>query len=168
MKRLALFFANVAAIGLVVSIAASIASYFGTDLPSNYYLYLHVGAMGMGVPTIYALGALSVGWRRDWKLVSRGASKPVKYTTVLSMIYGIVRAVLWNRNAPLDSSGPVSPTVMGMFSGMWTAVYAFEFLLLWSAAHAPEVDAKRRCLNGHHLGPLAKNCEICGEPLDET
>jgi hypothetical protein len=55
-----------------------------------------------------------------------------------------------------------------MMSGAFLMFYLMSLSVMYSGTHVERFDQSRRCLNGHHVSPLAKFCEECGAQVSTS
>jgi hypothetical protein len=77
------------------------------------------------------------------------------------LVIGLV--VVWLPTVLIAARMGVIRDSRGGIFGALLPFYSAAAAILYSATHAQ--DEARRCLNGHAIGPLAKFCEECGQPV---
>ena len=171
-KPLAWFFAVLAAVGLTLSILSHFAALLGLQgALGDYAWVLHVGIFVVWVPAVLVSQRLTADFARKdfWKAALRGSPPWMRYMVYGFFGYALLNFALFIMRAPLKGeSGAMPPTVVRGFSGHWMAFYAAALAILYSAAHVKDLDASRRCLNGHAVGPLAQFCERCGKLVENA
>lgn len=171
LKPLLSFFGGLAWIGLALSIWSHLAALLGTQGPlGNYEWFLHIGIFVVWIPTVLVAARMGREFKQKdlWKAVLRGCPAWMKYMAYGFFGYAFINFAVFIVAAPAKGGpGPMSPVVVRGFSGHWMAFYSMAAAVLYSATHVENRDLGRRCLNGHQLGPLAKFCEECGQPVVE-
>jgi hypothetical protein len=170
-KPLVWFFAILAAAGLALSILSHFAALLGLQGPlGDYSWVLHIGIFAVWIPAVLVAQRLTAEFARKdfWKAALRGSPPWMRYMVYGFFGYALLNFALFITHAPLKGgSGSMPPSVVRGFSGHWMAFYAAALAILYSALHAKDRDASRRCLNGHLVGPLAQFCERCGVRVEE-
>jgi hypothetical protein len=171
-KPLIGFFTALAVVGLALSVLSHLAALLGQQGPlANYSWVLHLGIFVVWIPAVMVSQKLTAEVpRKDfWQAVLRGSPPWMKYMVYGFFGYAVLNFGIFLAHAPLKgNSGPMSPDVVRGFSGHWMAFYAAALAILYSAAHAKDFGAPRRCLNGHAVGPLARFCERCGQSVADS
>ncbi|MCZ7586234.1 MAG: hypothetical protein M5R36_24545 [Deltaproteobacteria bacterium] len=54
------------------------------------------------------------------------------------------------------------------FSGHAMYFYCGAMAIMHSAGNAPAHDAARKCPSGHHVSPISKFCEECGQHVGDS
>jgi hypothetical protein len=166
-KPLIWFFAALASVGLALSILSHFSALLGLQGPlGDYSWVLHVGIFVVWIPAVLVSQRLTAEVARKdfWKAALRGSPPWMKYMVYGFFGYALLNFAIFITHPPSKGgSGPMPPDVVRGFSGHWMAFYAAAMAILYSAAHAKDRDASRRCLNGHAVGPLAQFCERCGQ-----
>jgi hypothetical protein len=155
-----------AGIGFVALLVVHLASLFGnTSLFDRTIAVLGPGVFVLALPTIVVMGSLARDFKQKdiWRATLRGCPRWMYRTVwgigaycwagffVLPLLYGGGMESDANR-ARIGSGGLL------MF-------YLIPLAVMYSATHVEQFDQSRRCLNGHHVSPLAKFCEECGAPV---
>jgi len=166
------FFAVLAAVGLALSILSHIAALLGQQGPLGSYSWvLHIGIFVVWIPAVLVSQRLTAEVARKdfWKAALRATPSWMKYMVYGFFGYAVLNFAFFITQAPSKGgSGPMPPAVVRGFSGHWMAFYAAAMAILYSAAHAKDLGASRRCLSGHAVGPLAKFCERCGQLVEDS
>jgi hypothetical protein len=121
---------------------------------------LFVGIFVVWVPTVLLMNTLTRDFKqRDlWKAALRGCPSWMRMCLWIgtgSVVAITFLPVIFGRNrAPSEGGFTLFPIIF----------YAVSFCTMYSILHVDELDAARRCLNGHTIPPLAKFCEECGAP----
>lgn len=161
------FFAGLAAVGLLLSILSHLAALSGLPGPLGDSAWLlHIGIFVVWIPAVLVFRKLTAEVARKdlWKAALRGSPPWMQYMVYGFFGYAVVNFAIFIAYAPSKGgSSPMPPDVVRGFSGHWMAFYAAAMAILYSAAHAKDFDAPRRCVNGHAVGPLAQFCERCGQ-----
>jgi hypothetical protein len=155
-----------AAAGFVAMLLVHLASLFG-----NTYLFDRtIAVFGPGVfvvflPTIFVMNRLTQDFKQKdlWRAALRGCPQ---------WMYRIVWAIFAYCWAgffvlPLLYGGGMDSNAnrARIGSGALLVFYLIPLAVMYSATHVERFDESRRCLNGHHVSPLAKFCEECGAPV---
>jgi hypothetical protein len=171
LRPLLSFFAVLAWIGLTLSVLSHVAALLGTEGPlGDYSWFLHIGIFVVWLPTVLVAARMSADFKRKdmWKATLRGCPPWMKYMMYGFFGYAFVNFAIFMLIAPKQgSAGPMPPAVVRGFSGHWMAFYSAAAAVLYSATHIEDRDNARRCVNGHTVGPLARYCEQCGQPVIE-
>lgn len=171
LKPLLSFFAGLAWIGLALSIISHLAALSGSLGPLGKYSWLlHIGIFVVWVPTVFVAARMGAEFKQKdmWKAVLRGCPPWMRKMMYVFLGYALLNFAIFIAAAPTKGgSGPITPTVLRGFSGHWMAFYSAAAAVLYSATQAEDRDKTRRCANGHAVGPLAKFCEQCGQPVFE-
>jgi hypothetical protein len=161
-------FAGLAGLGLVCSLGVHAASLAGIALFGRHAFVLHAGIFVVWIPA--AIVAQKHGFKRKdlWKAALRGCPPWMRTLTYGFFAYAIVNFayfVITTAGAgPRHSGVPDAATLRG-FSGHWMAFYSVAMSILYSSTRMASLDHRRRCTQGHPIGPLAKFCEQCGSPV---
>ncbi len=121
---------------------------------------LFVGIFVVWLPTVLLMNTVTRDFKQKdlWKAALRGC--PSWMRMCLWVGSGIVMAitflpvVLGRNSAPSEGGFTLFPIIF----------YGVSFCTMYSILHVDQLDASRRCLNGHAMPPLAKFCEECGAP----
>ena len=177
MKTVLYFFAASSAVGLVLSLASHAAALMGTSGPLGDHVWeLHIGIFVVWIPAVFASTRLTrnVPRKDAWKAALRGCPDWMKYMTYGFFGYALLNFASLFIMAPhgmpaVQGGGPglMPPQIVRGFSGHWMAFYSAALALLWSAGELWNRDWQRRCPNGHPVGPPAKFCDQCGQPVLE-
>ena len=122
---------------------------------------LFIGIFVVWLPTVVLMNTLTRDFKQKdlWKAALRGCPRGMRIG--LWVLVGAVMAVtflpvvLGRNSAPSEGGFTLFPIVF----------YAVSFCTMYSIIHVDELDAGRRCLNGHAMSPAAKFCEECGAPV---
>ena len=154
--------------GLILSLIVHTSALLGYDLGFGQAVWaLHVGIFVVWLPTILAARKTTSDFKqRDFrKAALRGCPDWMRKMTYGFFAYAIVNFAIFmfsTMKHPGSNSGEPTSAVLRGFSGHWMAFYSAALSTLYSATRAKEVDASRRCQNGHLVSLLAKYCEECG------
>lgn len=167
MAALILLFLVIAIAGLIAALAIHVATLFGVIWPFEHTLeFMGFGVFIAFVPTAFAMTRLTSDFKRKdlWRAMLRGCPKWMRRA-----FYGLVwyAWVGFFVLPMLYGGGSSSANGDRSMSAGLLIFYAFPVVVFYSALRAPQIDQSRRCLNGHHISPLAKYCEECGAPFDE-
>jgi hypothetical protein len=169
LRPVLLFFGGLAWIGLTLSVLSHLAALFGSRWPlGDDAWFLHIGIFIVWIPTVLVASRLSADFKRKdmWKAALRGYPDWMKY-----MVYGFFGYAFLNfviflaATEPKSSSSQMTPEILRGFSGHWMAFYSAAAAVLYSATRVGDRDQRRKCFNGHAVGPLAQFCEQCGQPV---
>jgi hypothetical protein len=141
-----------------VFILGSLGAY---ELPRNQPPFLFIGIFVVWFPTVILMNRLTRDFKQKdlWKAALRGCPAWMK----VGLWIAIGCAVGGTFLVPL-ASGQRPGSTSGSFALFPIAFYSVSFCVMYSLIHADQVDASRRCLNGHVISPAAKFCEECGAP----
>jgi hypothetical protein len=147
------------AAGVLVCTFLFILSASGTyHLPNEKLPFLFFGIFIVWFPTVILVNRLTRDFKQKdlWKAALRGC--PPWMRSILWVLEGTVMAitflpVIW-KGRPGDDGFILFPSTF----------YAVSFCTMYSMINVDSFDARRRCLNGHAISPLAKFCEECGAP----
>jgi hypothetical protein len=122
---------------------------------------LFIGIFIVWLPTVLLMNTLTREFKQKdlWKAALRGCPSWMRIS--LWALVGAVMAVtflpviLGRNSAPSEGGFTLFPIVF----------YGVSFCTMYSIIHVDELDAGRRCLNGHAISPAAKFCEECGAPV---
>jgi hypothetical protein len=168
LRTLTYFFLVLAVAGFLGMLAIHIAALAGVTVPSVVLKVVFPGLFVVWLPTILVSNRLSKEYKQNhlWRATLRGCPKWMQTALWVVCGYGFLGTFLlplfFGRN--VDSYGG---STAGM-SGFVIAFYAMAMCVLYSATRAEEFDRNRRCLNGHHVSPVARFCEDCGSPITDN
>ena len=173
LNSVSIAFSALAGIGLVLSLAVHVASLAGIALFGGYAFALHAGIFVVWIPTVIIAQRHTRDFKQKdfWKAALRGCPSWMKWLTYGFFAYAIVNfAYFFITTAVAGSkhSGPPNAATLRGFSGHWMAFYSAAMSILYSSIRVPSLDAGRRCVQGHQVGPLAKFCEQCGSPVQAS
>jgi hypothetical protein len=158
-------FLALASAGLVASLILHLAALLGNAGPfSRFGDSLFWVLFVVWLSTIFVMNRLTRDFKQKeiWKAALRGCPKVVQWALWIVLGYAWLGALGFplllggGRDSPANSARSVS--------GVLLAFYALAACVLYSATRAEKLDQNARCLNGHHISPLAKYCEECGAP----
>src|SRR5262245_61256897 len=163
-------FVAASALGLILSIIVHLCAWLGIPSPLGRYTWiLHMGIFVVWFPTVLASQRLSQEYRTKdfWKAALRGSPRWLRGMVYFFGGYAMVNFLIFILSEkPAHPSGADMPPVIARgFSGHWMVFYSAALATLYSAMHAREVDAGRRCANGHLVSAVASYCEQCGAPV---
>jgi len=172
-KALLYPFVLLSAVGLVLSLIVHTASLLGQPNPLGSAAWgLHIGIFIVWLPAVLVAQRHTRDFKQKdfWKAALRGCPKWMRGMTVAFFVYALVNfAIFFTSSLDQGSSDPAQEAaVFRGFSGHWMAFYSAALAILYSATRIHAVDPKRRCVQGHTVGPLAKYCEECGSPVLEN
>jgi len=160
---------GLASVGFAALLLVHVASLFGnTSLFDRTMAVLGPGVFVLALPTIFVMGHLARDFKQKdiWRAALRGCPRWM-YRTV----WGIA-AYCWAGFfvLPLLYAGGMDSDAnrARTLSGTLLMFYLMSLAVMFSATHVEQFDKSRRCLNGHHVWPLAKFCEECGAPVATT
>jgi hypothetical protein len=162
-------FIVLSAIGLVASSLVHISALCGIDLAMGHSFILHFGIFIVWIPTVLVATQTTLNCkRRDfWKAALRGCPEWMKKITYGFSIYAFFNFAIFlyllSGKPPEDVANSVE---LRGFSGHWMAFYSAALAVLYSAINIKDLDANKKCLNGHTVSPLARHCEQCGAPIE--
>lgn len=159
-------FLVLSALGFAAFFAIHVASLFGVTYPFERFIgFLGPGVFVVFLPTIFVMNKLTRDFKQKdiWHAALRGCPTWMRRAVWAIFAYSwlgfFVLPVLYGGG--MDS--PTNKARVG--SGALMIFYLIPFSVLYSATKVKILDESRRCLNGHHVSPLAKFCEECGAPL---
>jgi hypothetical protein len=163
-------FRSYAAIGLLLSVASHIASWFGSKGPlGDFAFVLHIGVFVVWIPAVLVQLRLTDGVNRkdQWKAMLRGCPRWMRLTVSGLFLYALVNFIIFVVIAPVKAPrGTMPPSVVHGLSGYWMVFYAVAFAVMYSAVHVQDWRERRKCANGHAIGPVARFCEQCGNSIN--
>jgi hypothetical protein len=126
---------------------------------------LFPGIFVVWFPTILVMNGLTRDFKqRDlWEAALRGC--PSWMRTMLWITAGLIFFVGFALPFLLGGNPAEFPESFVFFPIIF---YAVSFCVMYSAIHAADHDARRCCLNGHRISPIAKFCEECGAPASPS
>ena len=152
----------VSGLGVIACFLLHVASFFKSpEFGQRLFPKLFIGLFIVWLPTVLLMNGLTRDFRqRDlWKAALRGCPGWMQKT--LWAIWGYVFFAAFVLPFLRGSNPGASPSGFVIFPAVF---YSTSFGVMYSLLHADEIDAGRRCLNGHLISPLAKFCEECGAP----
>ncbi len=161
-------FMLLAALGLILSVAAHVASIAGAPIPGGQTIWLlHVGIFVVWLPTVLMVARIMRSERRQdiWKITLSGCPAWMRLAAKVLLGYIVVNFVYFISTAGRDGhySGAAPPSVIRGFSGHWMLFYGVAFMTLYSVNRNPALLRQRACRNGHPLASSDKFCPLCGE-----
>jgi len=159
-------FLALSAVGFAALLAIHVASLFGVALPFERF----IGILGPGIfvvflPTILVMNRLTRNFKQKdiWRATLRGCPTWMRRTVWTIFGYSWLGYFI----LPLIFGGGMDSETnkARIGSGALMVFYLIPLAVLYSATKAQTLDESRRCLNGHHISPLAKFCEECGAPV---
>jgi hypothetical protein len=159
-------FLALSAIGFVALLAIHVASLFGVTYPFQRFLgILAPGIFVVFLPTIFVMNRLTRDFKQKdlWRAALRGCPTWMRRTVWTVCGYAWLGFFV----LPIIFGGGMHSAANGArgASGILMVFYLIPFSVLYSATKTQNLDESRRCLNGHHVSPLAKFCEECGAPV---
>jgi hypothetical protein len=156
-------FLVLSAVGFVAMLVIHVASLCGITAPFEHLLtYLGPGVFVVFLPTIWVMNQLTRDFKQKdiWRAALRGCPQWMYRTVWVICGYAWVGffALPFLYGGGMDSESNQAR----MLSGTLLVFYLIPLALLYSWSQARHFDEGRRCLNGHHVSPLAKFCEECG------
>jgi hypothetical protein len=154
-----------ASAGLVASLILHLAALLGNASPfSRFGSSMCWVLVVVWFPSIFVMNRLTRDFKQKdiWKAALRGCPKVVQWALWIVVgyswlgVFGLPFLFGGGRDSPANSARSVS--------GLLLPFYAIAACVLYSATRAEKLDQSARCLNGHHISPLAKYCEECGAP----
>ena len=159
-----------AAVGLLLSIAAHIASIVGLLPPGGNLVWsLHVGIFVVWFPAVMVAYRINRGRPQSemWKNVLSGCPTWMRYVGYGLFGYAIANFVwFFATTAPAKTAAPISE-IRG-FSGHWMVFYGTAFAILLSAYRKPRLLMKQRCSKGHDVSSTDVFCPTCGSKVQLT
>lgn len=169
MNAILLPFIVLSAIGLLLSIAAHIASIVGLPLPGGKLVWsLHVGIFVVWFPAVLIANRINRGKpQKDlWKNVLSGCPTWMRYAGYALFAYALLN-FLWfiakRTGPPPQGDAPLSE--IRLFSGHWMVFYGAAFAILLSAYRKPRLLKKQRCSKGHEVSSTDVFCPTCGSQV---
>ena len=166
-------FMALAAIGLLLSIGAHIASMLGLPLPSGQLVWsLHVGSVVVWFPA--ALVASRAGRGRPqgnvWKIILSGCPSWMRYPGYALFAYAIASFMwfIFTAGSQPQPDGDAPPSVVRGFSGHWLVFYGLAFAIFLSAYRNPRLLKKWVCSNGHDVLATDAFCPACGGTTQQS
>ncbi len=163
-------FLILSAVGLALSVISHVCAMQGVGGPlGDQTWFLHIGIFIVWLPGILAARHLSrnVPQKYLWKATLRGCPIWMQYAVYGLFGYAIINFLIFMLSDRPQGSGPMPPAIVRGFSGHWMIFYGLAFAILWSYIQLRGANMARRCPAGHEVGPLAKFCEQCGQPIQE-
>ena len=162
-----------AAIGLLLSIAAHIASILGVPLPGGNVVWsLHVGIFVVWFPAVMVGYRINRGRPQSelWKNVLSGCPTWMRYAGYGLFGYAAGNFIwfyaVMQSGSPPEGAAPASE-IRG-FSGHWMVFYGAAFAILLSAYRKPRLLKKQRCSKGHDVSSTDVFCPTCGSKVQST
>jgi hypothetical protein len=155
-----------ASVGFTGALTIHIAALLGSITPFQHFgKLMFPGLVVVWLPTIFCMNRLTrdVKQKDLWKAALRGCPRWMRTTWWIVAGYSWIGAFAipllfgGGMNSPLSEARSVS--------GIMLAFYGIAVCVLYSSTQAAKRDGARCCLNGHHVGPLAKFCDECGAPV---
>ena len=163
-------FLTVSWVGFVLGLTIHLLAWLRGPLPPEALVWvLHGGLFALAIPSTFISHQLArgAGFRNYSKVVLRGSPPWLRRLTVLSGVYWVLAFVIFAVRVGDRKPGPgfMSPESIWLFSALWVVFYLNEAAIFHSAWKLAEVDAARRCSNGHQLPPEANYCPESGAPI---
>jgi len=155
-----------AAVGFMAMLAVHVASLFGTTYAFEHLLkFLAPGVFVVFLPTIFVMNRLTRDFKQKdiWRAALRGCPQWMRRALWVICGYAWVGffALPFLYGGGMDSTANKARSM----SATLLIFYLIPSSVLYSATRVQRFDESRRCLNGHHVSPLAKFCEECGAPI---
>jgi hypothetical protein len=156
-------FLVLSALGFAAMLVIHIASLFGIRAPFEHSLsFLGPGVFIVFLPTILVMNRLTRDFKQKdiWRAALRGCPQWMHRAVWIVFGYSWVGffALPFLYGGGMDSEANKAR----MLSGTLLVFYLIPLAVLYSWTQARHFDEGRRCLNGHHVSPLAKFCDECG------
>ena len=159
-------FLALSAAGLAAMFVVHVAALFGVVGPFDHvFEYFGPGVFVVFLPTILVMNRLTREFKRKdvWRAALRGC--PQWMRRAVWAIFGYVWVGFFALPILYGGGMDSKPNTIRMISGTLLIFYLIPVAVLYSATQVKGFDESRRCLNGHHVSPLAKYCEECGAPV---
>ena len=168
MKIILIPFIFLSAVGLCVTLIIHISSIF--RVPFEHYdkvFYLAIGVFVVWLPTVIVANYLSKDFKQKelWKAVLRGCPPWLKKIAYVLFGYALLNFVYM---IALGTPDEDQFSTARFISGHLLPFYSMAIASFYSAIKVNEIDAARRCLNGHPVTASAKFCEECGAPVQHN
>jgi hypothetical protein len=159
-------FLALSAVGFAALLVIHVASLIGVAYPFERFLgILGPGLFVVFLTMIFVMNRLTRDFKQKdiWRAALRGCPTWMRRAVWTISGYSWLGFFVW----PLIFGGGMDSATnkARVGSGVLMIFYLISFAVLYSATKAQTLDESRRCLNGHHVSPLAKFCEECGAPV---
>lgn len=156
----------IAAVGFVAMLVVHVASLFGSTSPFEKTIQiLGPGVFVAFLPTIFVMNSLTRDFKQKdiWRAALRGCPRWMYRAVWAIFLYCWAGFFV----LPLFYGGGMDlpANKARVMSGALLIFYLIPLAVMYSATHVESFDESKRCLNGHHVSPLAKFCEECGAPI---
>ena len=163
-------FMALAALGLLLSIAATAFALLNLPIPGGNWVWaLHIGIFVVWLPAvIVAKRAVRGAANSDfWKIVLSGCPHWVRYALYGLFGYTFINFMWFFTSGGMQPhpTGGTTPFMVRGFSGHWMIFYGAAFAILYSAYRNPRLLHRQTCLNGHKVSAIDVFCPTCGTPL---
>jgi hypothetical protein len=162
-----------AAIGLLLSIGAHIASLLGLPLPGDKLVWsLHVGIFVVWLPAVLVATRANRGRPQSefWKNVLSGCPPWMRNAGYALLAYAIANFIgfMVTTGSEPQPEGNAPPSVVRGFSGHWLIFYGAAFAIFFSAYRNPRLLKKQKCSNGHDVSAADIFCPTCGSKIQAS
>lgn len=166
MAVLTYLFLALSALGFAALVAIHITSLLGITYPFEHFIpLLGPAVFVVFVPTIFVINRLTRDFKQKdlWQAALRGC--PTWMRRAVWAIFGYAWLGFFVLPVLYGGGMESARNKARIGSGGLMIFYLIPFAVMYSATRVRELDESRRCLNGHHVSPLAKFCEECGAPV---
>jgi hypothetical protein len=159
-----------AMIGLLLSVAAHLASIVGLPIPGGNIVWsLHIGIFVVWLPAVLVGSRINHGRPRKelWKNVLSGCPAWMRYAGYALFAYAVANFIWFivtTRSGTSAQGDPPLSEIRG-FSGHWMVFYGTAFAILLSAYRNPRLLRKQRCSKGHDVSSTDVFCPSCGSKV---
>lgn len=163
-------FIALAALGLLLSIAATAFAVLNLPIPGGKWVWaLHIGIFVVWLPAvIVAKRAVRGAAQTDfWKIVLSGCPQWVRYALYGLFGYAFINFISFVTSGSMrpQSTDSATPWIVRGFSGHWMIFYGAALAIMCSAYRMPRLLHRQTCLNGHRVSAIDVFCPTCGTPL---
>lgn len=158
-------FLVLAVVGFMAVAVIHVASLLGATYLFDHFLkFLGPAIFVVFLPTIFVMNRITRDFKQKdlWRAALRGCPQWMRRAVWVVVGYAwlgfFVLPLLYGGGMGSEANKSRS------MSGGLMIFYLIPAAVLYSATQVDRFDASRKCLNGHHLSPLAKFCEECGAP----
>lgn len=167
-----------ASIGLALSLAVHVASFFPAAGGAALFVALHVAIFPLWIPVVFVANAMAgkglfsmsrTSWA-DWRTILQGAPAWMRVMTFGFFAYPLANFAVFflfttmGRGASKYSGAPPASVWHG-FSGHWMAFYSAGLAIATAAYLRGPDNLVRKCPNGHTVSPADRYCARCGRAI---
>ncbi len=150
--------------GFIAILVVHLAALGRVTYPFEHWLrFLAPGLFVIWFPTVLIAGRITRDFKQKdfWRAVLRGCPKWMRWAAMGVFGYAWIGFFAFPAIYGGDSGAQAMSAVLLSFYGIAVAV-------LFSSTRIAKFDESRRCTNNHRVSPLAKYCEDCGAPVQNT